>query len=122
MSKAIGKALGARYAAQAEYGNETMINNYLTSKGLPSLANYQTTPNMQSTPIISNNNFTPTPEMLVQGLRQAHPKEISEYELDMQIKNLQSQLPNNPVLQQQYSAALTNALGSQINTQADITN
>ena len=69
MSKAIGKALG-RYASQNEYGNETMINNYLISQGLPPLANYQANQNMQT-----NNNFTPVTNMLAQGLQQAHPQE-----------------------------------------------
>ena len=116
MSKAIGKALG-RYASQNEYGNETMINNYLISQGLPPLANYQANQNMQT-----NNNFTPVTNMLAQGLQQAHPQEIAEHELDMQIKNLQAQLPNNPALQQQYANMLTQALSAQLNGQAGITN
>ena len=96
------------YPNQENVDNVNKINNYLTSPNLPSLTDYQTA---------SINN----PMTLAQGLRNANQAEFADYDLDMQIKNLQALMPDNPALQQQYSAALTNALASQLNAQAGIT-
>jgi len=93
------------YPHQENVGN---VNNYLTSPNLPSLTDYQTA---------SINN----PMTLAQGVRNANQTEFIDYDLAIQIKNLQTLMPNNPALQQQYSAALTKALASRINAQAGIT-
>ena len=107
MSKSIGGIL-VHYPNQENVGNVNKINNYLTSPNLPSLTDYQAT-------LINN------PMTLAQGLRNANQAEFADYDLDMQIKNLQALMSNNPALQQQYSAALTKALASRINAQAGIT-
>ena len=104
MSKSIGGVL-VHYPHQENVGN---VNNYLTSPNLPSLTDYQTA---------SINN----PMTLAQGVRNANQTEFIDYDLAIQIKNLQTLMPNNPALQQQYSATLTKVLASRINAQAGIT-
>ena len=111
MSKSIGGIL-VRYPNQENIGNENKINNYHNSPNLPSLDDNQA---------LSINNINPNPMTLAQGVRNANQTEFIDYDLDMQIKNLQTLMPNNPALQQQYSATLTKVLASRINAQAGIT-
>jgi len=69
------------YPNQENVDNVNKINNYLTSPNLPSLTDYQTA---------SINN----PMTLAQGLRNANQAEFADYDLDMQIKNLQALMPD----------------------------
>ena len=115
MSEAIGRVFG-QYAPQSEYGSETMINNYLISKGLPPLANYQANQSIQP-----SDNINAIPTMLAEGLRQAYPKEIAKYELDRQVENLQDRLSDNPALQQQYADMLAQALAAKLNGEDKVT-
>ncbi len=55
--------------------------------------------------------------MLAQGIRNQNPVEFAQYDLEQQINELKAALPNNPVLQQQYSTMLANMLQAQFNQQ-----
>ena len=112
MSKSIGKLLGA--GSCPININEQVIQNYLAKFNQP-------TANNLSTPI-ANNNQPPQPlaynQMLANGMRAQNESAFVQYDLDKQIAQLHQSLPNNPILQQQYTQMLANLLSQQINQPA----